>query len=374
MTDSAVDKTDAPVDAAPPEPRQLALAVSGSRSSLRVFVATSTSFRKVFEVDDPLGYGNGVSWTDYDGDMCDDLVSSFAVPDMPGEYEMLILHNDGDSGISVVDGRGMNPSPLLGYDADADGDGDVYVATQGGSDLLFQSNGTQLSQYYSWSEPGNSSWEYGVAAGDMTGDGRPEVALARGLYGEAISLGTSGSPLPTWSRAATSDSESTDVAMVDWDGDGRLEAAFSKSNNSDTVGSIEVMSWNGTTFTSVYSTTEFAGVRALGWADFDANGVADLALCHAGSLWLYLRQGQTFTPHPINASDLSCLDFALGDYDADGDPDIALLGAASSITVYRNDANTLTSVFHDDSTQTNVLAWGRCAPGTTACFSLAPTL
>lgn len=373
MIDAAID---ARPDAAPPTPRQLALAALGGRGSLRVYTSTTSSFRKVLDMADPLGFGTSVAWTDYDQDERDDLVSIFAVPDMPGNNEMLIVHNDGDSGLSVAGGRMMNPALLVGYDAEADGDGDVYVGMQGGGDLLFRSDGTALPMYYSWTEPGNSAWEYGIATGDMTGDGRPEVVLARGLYGEAISRGTMGAPSPAWSKEMSAGSESTDAAMVDFDGDGLLDATFAKQNTSGTGGSVEAYRWNGTTFVSLWSTTSLGGALSIDWADVDGDGDADVALCvDGGVLNIYLRDGMDFTPHAINDSSVPCYVAIWGDYDADGDPDLATNGEGtnSGVTVFNNAGGTLTSVFHDN-VLANAIAWGRCAPGATACFADAPTL
>lgn len=362
------------VDAAPPPvPRPLALATLGSRDAVRVYVATSTSFRKILDLTDPLGWGTSLSWTDYDRDGRDDLVSIFAVPNMPGANEMLIMHSD-DTGLTAIGGRMMNPAILVGYDAENDGDGDVYVGIDS-ADLLFRSNGAELPQYYSWQEMPNGYRENGVATGDMTGDGKPDVVLARGVWGEAISLGTMGAPSPTWSQPASGGIESTDAAMVDFDGDGRLDASFSKMNTaSPTIGTVEVYRWSGSSFGLLWSTTTLGPVSQLDWADLDGDGDADLAVClGTGQLRIYTRSATTLMPHPINADDLPCRRLEWGDYDADGDPDLAVAGSGSGgVTVFNNAGGVLTAVFHE-ATLTSALAWGRCPIGGT-CFPLAPTL
>lgn len=360
------------VDAAPPVPRQLALAAIGQRSSLRVYAATPTSFRKVVDKTDPLGWGTGIAWTDYDGDGLDDVVSMFGPPSTPGGNELLVLHNDGASGLAEAGTRPSAIGLLEGYDADADGDGDIYVGIDGGSDLAFRSDGTALPQFPSWGEPGNSAWEAGIATGDMTGDGRPEVVMARGSYGDAMSRGTLGAPSPTWSRPASGSTESSDVAMIDLDLDGRLDAAFSRSDSAGTTGSIEVLEWDGTTLVPLWSTTQFGGVRKLDWADMDGDGVVDLAICDGGShLRIFERQGSNFVANAINQLDAPCSQLTWGDYDADGDPDLAVVG--DGVTIYNNASAAFTSVFHD-ATATTAIDWGACGDGSAACFSQATSL
>ncbi|MDQ3364355.1 MAG: hypothetical protein M3680_02885 [Myxococcota bacterium] len=72
---------------------------------------------------------------------------------------------------------------------------------------------------------------------------------------------------------------------------------------------------------------------------------------------------------------MPCLRLSWGDYDSDGDPDLAVAGTGldAGITIFNNVAATLTRVFHDD-TAVSALAWGRCGLEMAACFTGAPSL
>src|SRR5262245_11328741 len=61
----AQEDIDAGIDAAPPPPRRRALAAIAGRTAIRVYVDSGATFRKVFDLTDPLGLGTGITWTDY---------------------------------------------------------------------------------------------------------------------------------------------------------------------------------------------------------------------------------------------------------------------------------------------------------------------
>jgi hypothetical protein len=90
---------------------------------------------------------------------------------------------------------------------------------------------------------------------------------------------------------------------------------------------------------------------ALAWGDYDNDGDADLLL--TGSTTderlhtnLYRNDGGTFVLTDAALPDLAYGDVAWGDYDSDGDLDLALSGATTSgqfvTAVYRNDAGRFT--------------------------------
>ncbi|HEY4242572.1 MAG TPA: VCBS repeat-containing protein [Kofleriaceae bacterium] len=365
--DAAIDAS--PDAAPPPGPRSIALAVKGVRAPLRVYAYANGGFRKVLDLADPLGYGQ-LAWTDYDGDGRADLVTTFGVPMSPGANELLVVHDDGATGLSTAGSLSWNPSTLAGYDADGDGYGDVYAGLDGGGDALFQSDGTQLAR--TWLENGNSKSEDAIAVGDMTGDGQPELALARDFWGRAID-GSGAMPASIFSYDMDDGTVSLDVRMADVDGDGLADAIFLDDDITGAAGSLTAYHWNGTAIEQLWTTAALGPLSSEAWADLDGDGSADLAACsYDAKLRIYYRVGTTFTPDAAtNAQDLPCNRLVFGDFDADGAPDLAVTDGG--VTIYHNVGGAFTQVFHDDTT-VDSLAWGPCDPGLAECFASAPSL
>ncbi|MBS1832074.1 MAG: VCBS repeat-containing protein, partial [Acidobacteria bacterium] len=83
------------------------------------------------------------------------------------------------------------------------------------------------------------------------------------------------------------------------------------------------------------------GGHALGWADFDGDGVDDVV---AGwrdkqyGLALYRWAGGKWNKEPIETGAMAAEDLAVGDLNGDGRPDVVAAGRASSnVKIYWND-------------------------------------
>jgi hypothetical protein len=366
---------DALRDAAPPPaPRRLALAVKGTRAPLRVYAMNGGSFRTVLDLADPLGPGDGLTWADYDGDGRDDLVSVFDNQTHNGR-ELIVLHDDGPTGVSVVDEIPTDLTVLLGYDADGDGRDDLYSGVDGSYDKLYRSTGTAFTDV--WTDTTNStSWESSLASGDLTGDGHPDIVVAREEYGEALYGGGTAAPTVLWSRELPEFTDAVSADIFDADGDGRSDVAFTEISVMTGDLTIAAYHWDGTQMIPLWSTGQFGDMYSLSWGDIDGDGNADLAFCGAQlGIQVYGRVGGVFTPNAINTLHLPCQRIRFGDYDADGDADLAVsfIDPRSSygVAIYENTGGTFTQVFHDG-TRGESLAWGRCDPGTAECFSAAP--
>lgn len=366
---AAADSARAP-DAQPVVPARLALAAVSVRETIEVHADTGAGFRSVFSQADGLGNATGITWTDYDGDGRDDVVSSYGMTSMSGSNVLLVVHNDGADGLSIDREIGAGISGNAhGFDADGDGDGDVYAGDFGDPDQLFLSDGAALPTTRSWAEPGGSEWEYGIDAADLTGDGVPDIVLARGIHGEAVKQGNAAGPTPLWSQILFDDGLANDAAIVDWDGDGAPEISFAETSFDETTGAVSIYRWQGGQMQPVDALTQFGPAYELDWADLEGDGDADLAVCHgAHALGVYVRDGATLVPDAALSG--SCYAVRWGDYDADGDADLAV--ADGGLSVYRNDGGgTWTPAYHSDQFAV-AIAWGRCGPVDTPCFASAP--
>ena len=88
---------------------------------------------------------------------------------------------------------------------------------------------------------------------------------------------------------------------------------------------------------------QLTGGHALGWADFDGDGVDDVV---AGwrdksyGLAVYLLRNGKWTKQPIETGAMAAEDLAVGDLNGDGKPDIVAAGRASSnVKIYWNETN-----------------------------------
>jgi hypothetical protein len=241
------------------------------------------------------GNGQGVAWSDFDGDGDLDL---YAVKD--SSPNLLFRNNGNSTFIDVASFAGVNNSGAgngaAWGDYDADGDSDLYVS-KGSPDanLLYRNNGNST-----FAEVGNSA---GVAD---TGSG----------------IG---------------------AAWGDYDGDGDLDLYLA---NSGSANRLYRNNGNGT-FTEAGSTT---GVNNSGnglgvtWADFDDDGDLDIYLANAGSANLLYRNNGNGTfidvgPSAGVADTANSQGVSAGDYDADGDIDIYVTNFGAANRLYRNNGN-----------------------------------
>jgi len=164
------------------------------------------------------------------------------------------------------------------------------------------------------------------------------------------------------------------VAVGDSDGDGDLDVLVAANGKHDIPFST-IYTNSGGVFTD-------SGIVLLGlsrataaWGDFDGDGDLDLAMTgveNSGAFTgptrtkIYRNDGGTFTALPGNF--LGVLDggIAWGDYDGDGDLDLLVTGltltsaeGVGATRLYRNDGGVFTSVLHPfPNCYAGAVAWG----------------
>ncbi|MHC4502685.1 MAG: FG-GAP repeat domain-containing protein [Planctomycetota bacterium] len=317
----------------------------------------------VFEVDTDAGAGlTGVdscslAWGDYDND--GDLDLALSGIDAGYNHISKVYRNDAgtfaDIGAALV---GVAGSVAWG---DYDNDGDLDLALSGCEDRfcsvltskIYRNDGGTFADALVGIEDvaGVLAW------GDYDNDGDLDLALAGLVYRNdggtftGIDMGLDG--FSVWS-----------LAWGDYDNDGDLDLAAGGSDGPRSYVN-KVFRNDGGAFTDAgVLTTDFAA-GSLAWGDYDGDGDLDLALSgsahEADATWRFesmicRNDGGVFTDAGAGLAGISGT-VAWGDYDSDGDPDLLLAGwdrvvghachwdyygAASK--VYRNDGGTFTSV------------------------------
>ncbi|MDC1162363.1 FG-GAP-like repeat-containing protein, partial [Tenacibaculum sp.] len=163
-----------------------------------------------------------------------------------------------------------------------------------------------------------------------------------------------------------------DVAWGDYDNDGDLDVLVTGRQSKAFVNpTSKIYTNNGGTFTEL-TTANLTPVHgsAAAWGDYDNDGDLDLLLTGLGLgdtyvTKIYTNNSGTFTElTTTNLSRIAYGDAAWGDYDNDGDLDIALTGAASTggeaSKIYTNTNGTFTELVSANlpGLGSSALAWG----------------
>jgi hypothetical protein len=277
---------------------------------------------------------------DFNGDGKQDLAAAGLGTYYPyqGTVSLLLGQGDGTFLPAQTFLAGSHPVSVAVGDFNGDGKldlavadyGDSYYGYAGGvSVLLGKGDGTFLpAKGYA---AGDNPWS--VAVGDFNGDGVPDLAVANsavlgGTPSVSILLGQGdGTFLPAVNYAAGQRSYS--VAVGDFNGDGKQDLAVANAWPSNTV---SVLLGNGDgTFLPALSSPAPGNPWSVAVGDFNGDGVPDLAVANYGSGTVSVLLGKgdgTFLPAQSYAAGGASV--AVGDFNGDGIPDLAAAGGPNS--------------------------------------------
>jgi len=338
---------------------------------------------------DALAGASGVDAGDLDGDGVLDLVAGGGAAGQVVRYL-----NDGTGAswsADVIDAVANGAGQVVIADADGDGDLDVVAAVTDEDEVRLYENLDGLAS--SWGQTvvlGNLTSASSVAAGDLDRDGDLDLA--------AVAHEPSGDATVRWvdnvagdaSAFTAFDVDSTSyptwIGFADLDGDGDLDL-YGCSDGSDEVAWWENRSLHATAeigaATTVQGTSadqpaglwpadvdgdgdlDLVGSQltgALTWweniagdgsswnsmlisglpygdaavADFDGDGLLDVAATRFGDVMVHLQTSSSWTPVAVAASSYDLLSIDAGDWDRDGDVDLVASSVLDEVLVLEN--------------------------------------
>ena len=255
---------------------------------------------------------------------------------------------------------GYNPRSISIVDLNGDGKPDVFETNQGDSTAgILVNNGSPgtISFYNGMVVLGSNP--FGVATGDFNGDGKPDVVVANFNSGNASSVSilknTSTGNAITFARRIDlpTGNGSTTVSVADMNVDGKPDVIVSTGNS----GIISVFLNNSSGDSVAFAPkVDFINLNhaEIAVGDLDADGKPDVVLANfsggsmsilrntstAGNLSLAAPISYTAGTNPTGA--------AIGDFNGDGKPDIAVANYGSStVSVFKNLSTTGNISFAD---------------------------
>ena len=295
--------------------------------------------------------GSAIAWADYDLD--GDL--DFVVADQDDNLApcLLFRNNDGSFELAPEWPSGTPDSfeatDVAWGDYDNDGDPDLAIADRSGANVIYENLGGVMG-FSAWDSGTNSNDSRALAWADYNLDGYLDLAVANHLAEDIVYL-NEWNPITNelsmsaaWTSPPGHQHNSRDVAWGDWDGDGDPDLAIANYEASNHVyenlgvgsGLAVTPSWTSSNATN--------HSEALAWGDWNHDGDLDLAVANFGERdEVYENNPQPSGP-PLTSSptwfsdqgqDSTDLDW--GDWDQDGDLDLFIIHDNHQPHVHQNE-------------------------------------
>ena len=173
------------------------------------------------------------------------------------------------------------------------------------------------------------SHPFSVAAGDLNGDGRADIAVANeGSNNVSILLATGAGNFAAATEFAVGAAPRS-VVIADVSGDGKLDLAVANSGD----GTLTIRFGTGTgTFGSPSTLAVGSGPRSLAVADLNSDGKRDLVVANSSNSASVLlgTGGGAFAAAVNHAVAGNPISVAIADFNADGKPDLAVASESNT--------------------------------------------
>jgi hypothetical protein len=238
---------------------------------------------------------------DFDGDSVPDLATISAT-----QLSLLLGNSDGTFGSAQTMSAGSGPRALAAVDMDADGRLDLVttsntttqsggaISSEGFIDILLNGgvdgSGNVVFQPARSFSTGVNTVPGAIAVGDLNGDGKLDVAAGQdGGTNVMVLLGNGDGTLQGRRDAALGGANPGAVAMGDVDGDGKLDLVTANrwSGNVSLLLNAGNDGDGNVTFQPARNTAVYGSVESAAVGDFDSDGQLDLAVTSSLSYYGY---------------------------------------------------------------------------------------
>jgi len=312
-----------------------------------------------------------LAWGDYDNDGDLDLGLGGEWYDGTIHRSTLIYENDAGSFTDIGAGLAGTRESCLAW-GDYDGDGDVDLAVSGtipsapAVNKIYRNDaGSFVDTVAPLRDPTFSS----MAWGDVDNDGDLDLSQT-GYYmlsgGCAIEVYQNDNGIFSERPGSISGVRSGTMAWGDLDNDGDLDLAVT---GDDAQGGSITRVYRNNLGVFADSGNALPGLRqsCLAWGDYDNDGDLDLAVAGLESVTarisrIFRNDGGMLYDTEVPLTGVSLCSLAWGDYDGDGDLDLLLAGydgSAMLAHIYRNDSGRFVKISVDLAGVANCsVAWG----------------
>ncbi len=297
-----------------------------------------------FHAEPGVGGGLSLAAGDFNRDGKLDLVY---VPDTEQNLAVSLGNGNGTFGLGVTYNADARPDYVATGDLNGDGFLDLVVSNQNSNDISVMLGNGDGTFGIASDTPVGQSEPYAVVLADFNGDQKLDVVVASlGIGGARGGLavllgngdGTFGSPV----LYAKDDFYA--VTVADINGDGKLDLLGSGYDPATKIPFITISLGNGDgTFQKVITTTTTVSYYSLAVADFNGDGLMDVAGGnYDGGVDLYLGKGNGTLQAPVTfAASGDPAYLVAGDFNSDGAVDIAAgTYLSSTVSILLNAAGT----------------------------------